>query len=507
VKTENLLNAWRSDPIAFRREAIILESGKPFGEVADQWQLDDFAEIDRHRHAFLLRPRGHSKTADAGTEVVADLVLGPRGQRIYGAAVDSEQAEIMFEDVVGKFQRSSLLRNAVKIVKREISVPATGSRFRILTSDAPSAYGLRPDRIIVDELAEWAKRDLWDSLWSATGKRPGCRILCISTAGWDKTSICWEVQQIAEREADWYFSARGPCASWISKEWLEQQRRTLPPHVFARLHEARWVDGVGAFLTSEEVDAVFDDPLPHPLVGRTAIGLDIGLTRDRTVAAVVRNLGGLCIVQALIAWQGRPGRKVDLEQVEAEVKALASRFSAPVHFDPYQGIQMGQRLQRLGVATHEYPFTGESRRRLFGLILDLVRTRRLRSEPHKELRSELLGLEATETAAGWRVDHKPGRHDDHVIAVALAAQAVAGQPVTLTPEHFIGGGTTMHVPDTSRWECDAELALMPWATDGLRRSDDVDTERERRDRAKALALLLARRPELQHFYQPKKEDV
>ena len=27
-----------------------------------------------------------------------------------------------------------------------------------------------------------------------------------------------------------------------------------------------------------------------------------------------------------------------------------------------------------------------------------------------------------ETAAGWRVDHRPGRHDDHVVAVALAAQ-------------------------------------------------------------------------------------
>ena len=111
--------------------------------------------------------------------------------------------------------------------------------------------------IFVDELAEWRTRSLWDSLWSATGKRPGCRMLVISTAGWDRTSIAWEVRTLAQAEPDWYFSSRGQCASWISSAWLEQQRRSLPPHVFARLHESRWVDAVGAFLTAAEVDAIF----------------------------------------------------------------------------------------------------------------------------------------------------------------------------------------------------------------------------------------------------------
>ena len=56
---------------------------------------------------------------------------------------------------------------------------ATGSTLTVLASDAPSAYGLRPDWIAVDELAEWRRRELWDSLWSATGKRPRCRMLVI----------------------------------------------------------------------------------------------------------------------------------------------------------------------------------------------------------------------------------------------------------------------------------------------------------------------------------------
>jgi len=416
---------WRADRMSFRREAILMEDGRPFGEVMEPWQRDDFAELDRHKHAYLERPRGHDKTGTAGTEAVCDLVLGPRHQNIYGCAVDADQADILFEDVVQKFERNALLRRSVEIKKREVAVPATGSRFRILTSDAPSAFGLRPDRIIIDELAEWQRRELWDALWSATGKRPNCRVLCISTAGWDKTSIAWEVREIARTEADWYLAARGQTAGWISKAWLAQQKRTLPAHVYARLHEARWVDGVGAFLTAEEVDAVFG-VMPATRAGQVALGLDIGLSRDRTVAAVVRNVGGLCIVECLVTWQGRKGRKVDLEDVGREVKILAKRFNAPVHYDPYQGALLAQRLQRQGVHMIEFPFTSENRRRLFSTILDLVRTRRLRAQRHEEFKRELLSLEVTETAAGWRVDHKSGRFDDHVVAVGLAAQAVAG---------------------------------------------------------------------------------
>lgn len=51
----------------------------------------------------------------------------------------------------------------MRVTQREIIVPATGSRLRVLTSDTPSAYGLRPDWIAGDELAEWRRRELWDT--------------------------------------------------------------------------------------------------------------------------------------------------------------------------------------------------------------------------------------------------------------------------------------------------------------------------------------------------------
>jgi hypothetical protein len=114
--------------------------------------------------------------------------------------------------------------------------------------------------------------------------------------------------------------------------------------------------------------------------------------------------------------------------VEETVAMLVRAHPAPLYVDPWQGVLLGQRLRARGLDVREYSFTGASRRKLFGSILDLVRTGRLRSLPHDDLRRELLGLEVSETAAGWRVDHRIGQHDDHVVAVALAAHAVATQP-------------------------------------------------------------------------------
>ncbi|MDQ7840611.1 MAG: terminase large subunit [bacterium] len=425
------LARWRQDRMAFRCEGISLENGRPLGEVLEPWQREDFVALDsgEYQHAYLERPRGHAKTFDLGTEAVAELVLGRPGQRLFCAAADEDQARLLFEDVADKFRRSPLLRGSVRVLQREIVVRATGSRLRVLSSDAPTAYGLRPDWIAVDELAEWRRRELWDSLWSATGKRPTCRMLVITTAGWDFAGIAWEVRQVAQQEADWYFSARGQCASWLRPEWLDQQRRTLPAHVFARLHESRWVEGAGAFLLASEVDAIFTPDLPTG-PGPVAVGLDLGLARDAAVAAAVRRLsGGLVVVEALETWQPTAGRRVDLQEVEDAVAALARQFGAPVILDPWQGVLLGQRLRARGVRVEEYQFTAEGRRRLFSVLLDLIRTGRLRCRPHEALRRELLGLEVAETSAGWRVDHRPGRHDDHAIAVGLAAQQVAAAPV------------------------------------------------------------------------------
>lgn len=407
----------------FREQEIILEDGRRLGDCLDPWQREDFLALDdpRHRHAYLERPRGHSKTSDVGSECVTELVLGGPGRQIIAVAGDEDQARLLLDDVKGKFERNTRLRPLAQFKKNEIRMKASGSALRIMAADAPSSYGLRPDLIVCDEIAEWRRRDLWDSLWTASGKRPHCRVLVISSAGWDTTSICAEVRKIAESEEDWYFSSRGQCASWIRRAWLQQQKRTLPDHVYQRLHENRWVTGAGCFFLEEEIDRIFVNALPAT-GGPHSIGLDLGLSRDRSVISLLRAdaHSNLICVDHLATYVPQTGSRVDLSQVEEDVAELATRTGAGVTLDPWQGVLLATRLRARGIAVEEFAFTSETRRRLFGSLLDLVRTDGLRCRPHPELRKELLSLEVQETPSGWRVDHRVGRHDDHVIAVALA---------------------------------------------------------------------------------------
>jgi hypothetical protein len=124
----------------------------------------------------------------------------------------------------------------------------------------------------------------------------------------------------------------------------------------------------------------------------------------------------------------RVGQRGDAVDVEVGVARLSRTFTAPVMLDPYQAVLLGQRLRAAGADVYEYPFTAESRRRLFGLLLQLVKDGHLRCFPHDDLRRELLSLEVQETSAGWRVDHRPGQQDDHVVATALAAHYLAETP-------------------------------------------------------------------------------
>lgn len=451
-----LLARWRKDRMAFRREAVFLDDGRPFGEVMEPWQADDFRALDdpQYRHAYRERPRGYSKTFDMAVEAATELVLGPPGQRLYCVGADEDQGKLLSDDVVAIFRRSPVLKPLIRVTRTEVIVKATGSRLKVLNSNAPTLYGLRPDWIGCDEIPEWRGRAVWDALWTASGKRPRCKVRVIGTAGWDRTGLAWEVREIAERESNWHFSARGQCgASWIDPAWLEQQRRTLPAHVFARLHESRWVEGAGAFFTAAEVEPIFASELPAN-GGQAALGLDLGLSRDRCALARVRRdaRAELVVVEGLWTWTPAPSARVDLREVEEEVAALASRDRLPVVLDPWQAVLMGQRFQARGVKVIEYPFTASGRGKLFGVLLDLIRTGRLRSRPHEALRRELLGLEVKETTTGWRVDHRVGRHDDHVVAVALAASQLVGSRPARPPFAFttLTGVVTVN-PDGSDW--------------------------------------------------------
>ena len=111
---------------------------------------------------------------------------------------------------------------------------------------------------------------------------------------------------------------------------------------------------------------------------------------------------------------------MDLLQEEEEIFALASKFDCPVFIDPYQATLMQQRLVRRGIRCIEFPFTAESRRKLFGRLLDLIEDGRIKVRSNLDLKKQLLGLVAKRLpSGGWRIDHKALEADDGEVVYAI----------------------------------------------------------------------------------------
>lgn len=422
---------WRRDGLAFLGDLLTLPDGRSYGAALDDWQREDFgAAFGSSKHLWWERPRGHSKTMDAGGFALHHLLSAP-GRRAYFAAVDRDQAALAHDSLRGFIQRSPLLRAALKVDRWRVTAPSTGAALEVLSADAASSWGLRPSLVVCDELSMWrgdAAQEFFYSLYSALGKVPDARMLIATTAGWDRTSLCWKLREQLQGDPAWAFSRIGQCASWVSPDFLEQQRRILPEHVYRRLHANEWTEAGGAYLTYAEVEGIFGvERVLSCQEGSHYLGLDIGLSGDATAACVLHREGDAVLVHDLATWQGTRSEKVRLGDVEVWVlDAAQNRYSAAVlHADPWQAVGTLQRLRDQGVRCEEATFSQQYRGHVFQNLLELVRGGRLRCFPHPVLKDEMLALEFREVGGNLRVDHPSGGHDDHVVSVAVAALAAS----------------------------------------------------------------------------------
>ncbi len=393
----------------------------------DDWQIEDYEGMIKHLNALLLRPRGHDKTRGVARFCRAIFFLSQRRENIIIIASDEAQGKILFGDIVQMTVDDPITENLAKITgqKMELKEPPY-SRLRVLAHSPQTNYGERPTVFVAEEPQEWRGRAQWDGMFTATGKVKGCRtyLIALPPVG---DHFLNEIIDIAKNDKTgrWFFSHRGQCAGWLDPAWLADQKRMLPAHTYRRLHEAVQTEGAGAWLDQAEIEAVFS-PMPENPSGPVAVGVDIGVTRDRSfIAAVTKDAGtGLFCVKHLLGYTPRPEERVDLQSVEQDVEAVAKLYACPVYLDPHQGILLSQRLQSRGVFTIEYQFGAKSREKLFGTLLDVIRRRQLRCAPHSDFKMELTALEVKESLSGYRVDHKAGTHDDATVAVALALQGL-----------------------------------------------------------------------------------
>jgi hypothetical protein len=309
---------------------------------------------------------------------------------------------------------------------------------------------LLPAGLFLDELAAWpdttnARRFL-DALTSSATKAPGCRMAVLTSAG-TPSHYSYRLLQHARSSPLWRTLERAGPPPWVDEARLEEQRKRLPPSVFAQLFQAEWCEVEGSFLDAAVVDAAFVLAGPslrreHGRSGYVA-ALDLGHVNDRTVFAVGHLEGETVVLDAMTSWSGSRAQPVSFSEVEEHVLAAHERYGFALSTDPWQALHVAERLRARGVRTREVNFSPQFKQRLASTLLQALNDGAVHLYPADGLREELLALRLKQGSAGsWAFDHAKGGHDDRAVALSMMlVAALEKRPGTVSADCYVCGAT------------------------------------------------------------------
>lgn len=151
----------------------------------------------RFRTVYLEVARKNAKsTLLSGIGLYMLLADGEAGAEIYSAATTHKQAKIVWADAKLMAEKAAGLTQhfGCDTNAKAILIKDTAAKFEPLHSQGETLDGLNVHCAINDELHAHKKRDLYDVLETATGSRTQPLILNITTAGTNKSGICYELR-------------------------------------------------------------------------------------------------------------------------------------------------------------------------------------------------------------------------------------------------------------------------------------------------------------------------
>lgn len=307
-------------------------AGQPF-ELAE-WQRDRIIRptfgwkrcsdsLRRYRIVYVEVPRKNGKSQlAAGCGLYLLHCDDEPGAEIYSLAKDRFQAAIVFDEAASMCRSSPRLAKRSEIYRREIFVPADRSYYRVLSADVPTKHGLNPHGILFDELHVQDDRQLWDTLRTGRGARRQPLTFAMTTAGYDKKTLCGEMHDRAiaiqsgairddtflpvvygiEEGEDWespaVWSRVNPNLGisirpdYLKSEYREARDSPAFQNTFRRLHLDEWVHQVVRWIDAKKWAACRGDvgyrELAERLKGRPCwAGLDLSTVTDLSALVLV----------------------------------------------------------------------------------------------------------------------------------------------------------------------------------------------------------------------------
>ena len=181
---------------------------KPF--ILETWQKEKiikplFGWVDKnglrkYRTCYIEIPRKNGKSnLSAAIALYMLFADGEPGAEVISAAADRNQANIVFGIAKQMVLNNKELQRRSKVFRNAITLEEKGSYYKSISSESNTAHGMNISCCIFDELHAQRDRDLWDVCTTAIGARRQPLIVAITTAGFDKQSICYEISEYATK--------------------------------------------------------------------------------------------------------------------------------------------------------------------------------------------------------------------------------------------------------------------------------------------------------------------
>lgn len=458
--------------------------------------------LRRYREVFQYVPRKNGKTTQMGgmINLVAFCDDEP-GAQIYSAAADREQAALVFRQTKGMILNRPELEEQTQVYATYKSICYPNNIvYKALSAEAESKHGYNSHFVCIDELHAQPNRDLVDVLLTSTGSRRQPLVWYITTADFDRESICNEKHNYASKVRDGIIedSSFLPCifeasidddwespAIWrkanpnlgvsISEEYLArecQRAKDTPTYLntFKRLHLNIRTSSDVAWIPIEKWDACGEPFDAAMLEGRECFsGLDLSTTTDVSALVLVfppLEEGGEVYVLPFfwipgdkaqhrektdrvpyITWADQgfirmtDGNVVDYRVIRNDINELAKRFNIKeIAADRWNATQLIQDLQDDGFEVVQY---GQGFKDMTAPTKDLEAlcvSKRLRHGGNKPLRWMVSNVMVETDAAG---NLKPSKKKsteriDGIVALIMGLGRMNMTEGTPTVEQMMG---------------------------------------------------------------------
>ncbi len=256
---------YAADPMAFFQDVFLVPGGVQFSDIMADFQRDFLIQVAPCLLAIARRQRppqrglwaemvkGAGKDTLAALSILWLLLFAPWNVLIQCGADDQKQAGELRRSALDWIKANAWIADRIEVQAYSILNTVTGAVAEILTSDASSSHGSRPDLLVLNEVSHITGEPFAQTLLDNFTKMPDAFGLLCTNAG-ELMTWQWRWRELYRNDPRWYFVKVTQTPAWQTPEDIEEARRRNPPARFRRLYRGEWVTPGGDALPPDSIE-------------------------------------------------------------------------------------------------------------------------------------------------------------------------------------------------------------------------------------------------------------